>query len=336
MSAGAPAAAGGGGARRRTAVFLMQMGGPRDLDEVEEYIRVLFSDKDLVRLPWFVDLFRPRLARLVARRRAPEVRKQYRKIGGGSPNNATTIAQASGVERLLAAHGDYRCYATMTYTAPLAAESLRRALDDGCDDFLALSLFPQYSTASTLASLNDLKRACGEHGVDFARVRQVDRWGGDPRYLDLLAALTRAELERARADAPHDPHLVVSAHGVPVSYVRRGDPYVREVEATVAGLRARLPAGQKLTLSFQSRATPVKWVEPATDSTLARLGAEGERSVVVLPVSFVNDHIETLFEIDMLLRDEAQAAGVERYSRVPVFNTDDAFLALLRDLVLES
>jgi len=321
---------------RRTGVFLLQMGGPRDLDEVEEYIRVLFSDKDLVRLPWFVDLFRPGLAKLVARRRSPEVREQYAKIGGGSPNNDTTIAQARGVERLLAGHGDYRCYATMTYTAPLAEEALQRALDDGCTDFLALSLFPQFSTASTMASLNDLKRACARRGVDFRGVRQVDRWGDDPRYLDLLAEHCRTALDAARSEGPDEPHLVVSAHGVPVSYVKRGDPYVSEVESTVAGLRARLPEGQKLTLAYQSRATPVKWVQPATDATLARLGREGERNLVVLPVSFVNDHIETLFEIDMLLRDEALGAGVKRYGRVPVFNTDEDFLALLRDLVLES
>ena len=319
-----------------TAVLLLQMGGPRALDEVEEYIRVLFSDKDLVRLPWFVDLFRAPLARRVARRRAAEVRKQYAKIGGGSPNNDTTIAQAAGLERLLADAGDYRCYATMTYTPPLAEESLRRSLEDGCSDWLALSLFPQYSTASTAASLNDLLRACPAAGVDPSRIRRVERWGDDPRYLDLLAAHCRPALERAREEGPGAPHLVVSAHGVPVSYVRRGDPYVREVEATVAGLRARLPAGQAVTLSFQSRATPVKWVQPPTDATLERLGRAGERNLVVLPVSFVNDHIETLYEIDMLLRDIATAAGVERYARVPVFNTEEGFLQLLRGLVLEA
>lgn len=320
----------------RTAVLLMQMGGPRTIDEVEEYIRVLFSDRDLVRLPWFVDLFRAPLARRVARRRSPEVRKQYALIGGGSPNNDTTMQQAAELQTLLAGDGDYCCYAAMAYTPPLAEEALRSSLEDGCTDWLAVSMFPQYSTASTGASLNALIGACAGAGVDPARVRQVDRWGDDSRFLDLLAVRCRAVLDKARVEGPGEPHLVISAHGLPVSYLRDGDPYVSEVEASVAGLLERLPAEQKSTLSFQSRATPVKWVQPATDATLRRLGEEGERNLVVLPISFVNDHIETLYEIDQLLRDIALAAGVERYARVPVFNTDADFLQLLRGLVTEA
>lgn len=320
----------------RTAVLLMQMGGPRTLDEVEDYIRVLFADRDLVRLPWFIDLFRGPLSRRVARKRAPIVREQYALIGGGSPNNDTTIAQASQLQTLLADDGDYCCYAAMAYTPPMAEESLRRSLEDGCTNWLAVSMFPQYSTASTKAAMDELMRACATTGVEATRVRQVDRWGDDPRFLDLLAVRCKEALATARAEGPGEPHLVISAHGLPVSYLRSGDPYLSEVQASVAGLLARLPKDQKSTLSFQSRATPVKWVQPPTDATLQRLGQEGERNLVVLPISFVNDHIETLYEIDQLLRDIALEAGVERYARVPVFNTDDDFLDLLRGLVTEA
>ena len=319
----------------RVGVLLMQMGGPRSLAEVEPYIQTLFSDPNLVRLPAPISWFRGPLSRFVARRRAPEVREQYEKIGGGSKNNDITMALAAAVQEAMAEDGDFRCYAAMTYTPPSTVESMRQGEADGVTRWIAVSLFPQFSTASTGASLADLDRACAEVGVDPASVTRIQRWGSREDYLDAIATMTKATLEEARVAHAEPPHLVVSAHGVPVSYVKSGDPYVEEVEASVAGLRDRLPEGQELTLAYQSRATPVKWVEPATVDTLKRLGHEGKRNLVALPISFVNDHIETLFEIDMMLRDDALAAGVEHYARVPVFNVDPRLTAILRSLVLE-
>ena len=321
-------------------VLLLQMGGPGSLDEVEGYIERLFADPNLVQLPWPVKCFQKRLARRVARRRSPEVRDQYRQIGGGSPNNPITIAQAARLERLLAAQAPdgvtFRCYAAMGYTEPSVESALRQAVEDGCKHFVALSMFPQYSMASSGASFADLEASADRVGVDPASITRVERWGSRPDYLDALAAHTRATLEAARAAHPAPAHLVVSAHGLPVSYVKRGDPYVDEVQLTVAGLRERLPRDQVVTLSFQSRATPVKWVEPATDATLVRLGNEGVKNLVVLPVSFVNDHIETLYEIDIQLADVARDAGVEEYRRVPVFNDGDDLAAILAALVREA
>lgn len=318
------------------AILLMQMGGPRRLDEVEEYIRVLFSDPDLVRLPAPVSWFRRPLSRFVAKRRAPEVREQYRKIGGGSPNNRITTEQAQALESELRRRGylEVHCFAAMTYTPPSTVEALREALALGCDQILALSMFPQFCGASTGASVSDLKRSCAAIGYPFEDILVVDRWSDDPGYLDALAARCQRTLAAAASAHPDPPHLVISAHGVPVSYVRRGDPYVDEIRATVDGLLARLESKPEHTLSFQSRATPVKWVEPATDATLQRLAGEGVRNVVMLPISFVNDHIETLFEIDLLLGDLAKEAGIESYRRVPSFNADRDLINVLADLVL--
>ncbi|MGB0953238.1 MAG: ferrochelatase [Planctomycetota bacterium] len=320
---------------KRVGVLLLQMGGPRSLEEVEPYIQTLFADPNLVRLPAPISWFRGPLSRLVAKRRAPEVREQYAKIGGGSPNNDTTIAQAAALAEALRDDGDFRCYAAMAYTPPTILEAMQQGQEDGVTDWIALSMFPQFSTASTGASFADLEKACAEVGVASSSVTRISRWGGREDYLDAIAAMTLATLEEAKAAHPMKPHLVLSAHGLPVSYVKSGDPYVEEVEESVAGLRARLPQDQQTTLAYQSRATPVKWVEPATIDTLKRLGQEGEKNLVVLPLSFVNDHIETLFEIDMMLRDDAIAAGVEHYTRVPVFNVDARLTAILRSLVLE-
>jgi len=326
----------------KTAVLLLQMGGPRTLEEVEGYIRRLFADRDLVQLPQPLSWFQGSLAKVVAKRRGPKVRAQYRQIGGGSPNNATTVAQASAVETLLAeaGHDHYRCFACMTYSEPMAAMALREAQEAGCSRLLLLSLFPQFCRASTMASIHDLDRALHAAGRRPGDYSLIDRWGTHPTYLDLLAAGTRASLEEAQAESraagrEGRPTLLISAHGVPESYVRKGDPYVDEVQASVAGLRERLPVDQELVLAFQSRVGPVKWVAPSTEETLVRLGDEGIQDVVVLPISFVNDHIETLYEIDLELAAVARAHGILGYRRVPAFNLAPAFQTFLRDLILE-
>lgn len=316
----------------RTGVLLLQMGGPRSLDEVEPYIQRLFSDPYLVQLPFPVKLFRGPLSRKVARKRAPEVREQYELIGGSSPNNRVTGEQAQALQEALGE--DFRCYAGMTYTPPRIGEALTQSIQDGCTRWIALSMFPQYSSASTEASFAELRSEIAKAGIDPQQVQWIQRWGNDKAYLDATAEDVIATVEEAQQQGPGQPHLLVSAHGIPVSYVKKGDPYVDEVESSLAGLRKRLPKSLPITLAFQSRATPVKWVEPATIEKLAELGQQGERNIVVLPISFVNDHIETLYEIDIQLEKVARANGVESYRRVPVFNVDPRLTTLLRDLVL--
>ncbi|MBL4672633.1 MAG: ferrochelatase [Arenicella sp.] len=320
----------------RTGVLLMQMGGPRNLDEVQSYICNLFQDPYLVQLPAPISWFRKPLAHWVAKRRAPVVKAQYQKIGGSSPNNAITIEQASLLQTALQGHGDIRCYAAMAYTPPTVGEALRQSIADGCERWIALPMFPQYSTASTKAIFADLDQCMKEQGADLRQVTRIMRWGSRPDYLDAVTAMTMETLEAARKVSAQAPHLVISAHGLPVSYVNAGDPYVDEIEDCVAGLRARLPQDQDSTLAYQSRATPRPWVKPSTIETLQKLGSEGIKNIVVLPISFVNDHIETLFEIDQELRDEALESGVEHYARVPVFNTDAALIAILKSIVVES
>lgn len=319
----------------RTGVLLLQMGGPRRVEEVEGYLRALFLDRDLVRLPPVVNWFRRPLAATVARRRGPEVRRQYAALGGGSPNNATTERQAAALERALAGDGDFRCFAALTYTPPSIDAAVLRAHAERCTRLVGLSLFPQYSTATTRPSFRQFDDKAREHGFAAAKVRRVERWGARPAYLDALAARASRALADARAAHPDPPRLLASAHGLPRSYVRHGDPYLREVEETVAGLRRRL-SSVEIHLCFQSRATPVRWLEPATVAEVARLGREGARNLVVLPLSFVSDHLETLYELDVQVAEVARAAGVEAYRRVPVFNDDPDLSAILRELVLEA
>ncbi|MFK5956150.1 MAG: ferrochelatase [Planctomycetota bacterium] len=319
----------------RTGVLLLQMGGPRNLDEVQSYICNLFQDPYLVQLPAPISWLRKPLAHWVAKRRAPVVVEQYKKIGGSSPNNAITIEQAGLLQSALSDSGDFRCYAAMAYTPPTVADALRQSISDGCERWIALPMFPQYSRASTGAIFADLDQCMQDQGADSQACTRIERWGSRPDYLDAVTAMTLATLAKARELSAESPHLVISAHGLPVSYVKAGDPYVEEIEDCVAGLRARLPQDLATTLAYQSRATPTSWVKPSTVETLRKLGVDGVKNIVVLPISFVNDHIETLFEIDQELREEAKLKGVEHYTRVPVFNTDASLIAILKSIVLE-
>ncbi len=319
---------------QRTAVLLLQMGGPRNLEEVESYIRSLFQDKNLVRLPWPLSLVRTPLSWWVAKRRSPKVKQQYVKIGGGSPNNRITQEQAIALEEALAQYGDFRCYAGLTYTPPGIQQAWRQSLNDGCSAWIVLPLFPHYCVASTGAVLAELDRCCTMEKLtkDF---RVIERWWQHQSYLQLLADRTLKTLKQAEKKGGCPSHLLISAHGIPVSYQRAGDPYVQEIEACVFQLKTLLPLNQKVSLAYQSRATPVKWVGPSTIEMLERLGAKGERNIVVLPISFVNDHIETLYEIDQQLKEIAEEAGVVHYQRVPMFNTDEEFIQVLKSIILE-
>jgi ferrochelatase len=316
-------------------VFLLQMGGPLSLKQVGSYVERLFSDPYLVQLPPVVSWFRQSIARRVARRRTPVLLKQYEQIGGCSPNNAMTVRQAEALELALnnESNDTYRCYAAMTYTAPHIDTAVAEAVQSGCTSFIALSLFPQYCGATTGSSFAELKLACDAAGIAPESVQWINRWGENSRFIEAASDDLQRACEEAVEHHSDQPHVLFSAHGIPKSYVRQGDPYVNETRATVKCLATGLMPGVKHTLSFQSRATPVRWVTPSTIDAVKQLGADGVKSLIVHPVSFVNDHIETLFEIDIQLAAIAREAGIERFARVPTFNDDPRFIDTLMRLV---
>jgi protoporphyrin/coproporphyrin ferrochelatase len=304
-----------------TPIVLLAMGGPERMDAVEPFLKNLFSDPLLFPLPGA-----RLLAPLIARRRAPEAKKYYARIGGGSPLNATTERQARALE---AALGEgFAARAAFRYWGPGEAEAVRWAAGLGARRVVALPMYAQYCRATTLSSLHELRRAAGAAGV---QILEIADYHDDAAYLDALAAPVRAML--AEFGAAARPHVVMSAHGVPKSFVKKGDPYVAQVETTARLLAARLPPGTAWTLSYQSRVGPVRWVRPYTDEVLARLGREGVREVLMVPLSFVADHVETLDEMDIRLRGMALDAGIADFRRVPALNDDPAFIAALCGIV---
>jgi ferrochelatase len=317
----------------RTGVVLTNLGGPDAPEAIEPFLFNLFSDPVILSIR--PGVLRRYVARRIARGRAPRVAKDYAKIGGASPLPERTAEQARALEAALEARapGRFATAVAMRYWRPTTEEAVSSLSARGCDRFLHLPLYPQESRATTGSSSDELRRVLAAH-APRAPLSEVRSWHLHPRYLAALHRTVTEGLVPLRAQGGERPHVLFSAHGLPERFRRAGDPYVDQVEETYRAVAGRLP--EPASLSYQSRVGPVRWVGPATDETIARLGREGVRTLLVVPLGFVSDHFETLFEIDLLYRDLAKASGIERFSRAPSLNDRPDFVDALADLVLRA
>ncbi|MGA7826700.1 MAG: ferrochelatase [Geobacteraceae bacterium] len=309
----------------KTAILLLQMGGPDSLEAVEPFLLNLFSDRDIIKLgPAFLQ---PVLARWIARRRAPKVEAQYEQIGGRSPILELTSDQARALEEQLGE--GFRCFPTMRYCRPSTIDALAAVKKEGISRIVALPLYPHYSRATSGSSFNELRRVLALSKVEFS-LASIENFHNHPQY---IAALVRT-LEEGISHFPEGEELtlIFSAHSLPVSFIESGDPYLFQVEETVRLVMERFPK-LRYHLAFQSKAGPVKWLEPATEETIARLAGEGCRNLLMVPVSFVCDHIETLYEIDVTYASLARERGIINFHRAPSLNTSPLFIDCLADLV---
>jgi ferrochelatase len=306
----------------RTAVFLMNLGGPRSLAEVEPYLYQLFSDPLLISAPF--GPFRPLVAKLISRLRAPSSAEKYALIGGRSPLVEGTEAQARALQ---AALGDgYTCHLAMRCGHPSTEEGVREALAAGAERALALPLYPQWANATTKSSLVELRRLWPRERP----LAEVCTWHDDDRYLEASAAALREVLATVDPARRGDVLVVFSAHGLPMSQVRAGDPYPAYVEHS-ARETARRAGVADWQITYQSRVGPTKWLGP---DTVEWLGAHARgRVVVAVPIAFVSEHLETLYDMDILARRSAEQAGAAAFLRVPALGTRPDFVAALAGLV---
>lgn len=309
----------------KTAVLLLQMGGPDSLDAVEPFLRNLFSDREIIRLgPPFLQ---PVLARWIARRRAPKAEACYERIGGKSPLRELTEAQGAALEERLG--GGFRCFTAMRYWRPSTIEALAAVRRAGISRIVALPLYPQYSRATAGSSFKELERVLALAGVAFD-VTFINNFHDRPLYLEALAETVDEGL--GGFPSGEDVAILFSAHSLPVSFIEKGDPYLSQVKETVRLVMERFP-GRRHELSFQSKAGPVKWLEPSTEAAVSRLAESGCRNILVVPVSFVSDHIETLYEIDITYAAFARQKGIVQFRRAPALNTRPLFIECLAELV---
>jgi ferrochelatase len=314
----------------RVAVILLNLGGPDSSEAIRPFLYNLFSDRDIIKLgPSFMQ--KP-LAWLLAKRRAPKTKSYYDQIGGASPILSLTNDQGMLLkQRLRAEHGNYSVFVGMRYWNPFIDTALERAKADGAQRVIGLSMYPQYSIATSGSSEKVFNEAAKRHG--FEDYCTVPAWYDHPYYIDALAGYIRMSImEKTQGDKA--AHILFSAHSLPQSIVDDGDPYVDHVMGTIKALEALLP-NMKWSLGYQSKSGPVKWLEPSTESELERLAADGVKDVIVVPVSFVSDHVETLYEIDILYKEIAEGLGI-KLRRIGALNSYPLFIRALEDLVINT
>jgi ferrochelatase len=221
----------------------------------------------------------------------------------------------------------------MRYWQPFLDDAIEQIRRDQITHLIVLPLYPQFSISTTGSSLNRMNELISANGAAAPRVSVIEQWHDDANYLDALTASIAEELSRFPDQDRARIHIVFSAHSVPVRYIEEGDPYLDQINETVRGVMDRLGSDRPHSLSFQSKVGPVKWLRPSTDEMIRTLAIEGVSQVLLVPVSFVSEHIETLYELDILYRHVAEEAGIAHYRRVPALNCRTDFIDALAGLV---
>ena len=312
------------------AIVALNLGGPDSPDAVEPFLRNLFADPDVIQLGPLLRPVQPLIARFIARRRAPVSRAAYAQIGGRSPILGESTDQAKAIAAELVRRGHAALpFVAMACWKPFSADAVESIRAAGIHHAVAVPLFPHDSITTTRSSFKALDRAAAGTSVELAR---VDSYPDAAGYIEALCDRVDEAIatlpEEHRASAP----VLFSAHGLPESYIRKGDPYLDEIRATVGAATRRLGIKGRERLAFQSRLGRQKWLGPYTEEVLAEIAAAGERAVVVCPVAFTGEHIETLQEIDILYREKAHKQGIVHFARARTVGTHPAFIRALADL----
>jgi protoporphyrin/coproporphyrin ferrochelatase len=314
----------------RSAVVLLNLGGPDSLDAVRPFLYNLFSDPDIFKLP-FARLTQKPFAALVSRRRAPEAAKGYAAIGGRSPLLENTRAQARALEQALRRDDVVDVHVCMRYWHPMAPEVVADLKRRQYARVLLLPLYPQYSRTTTGSSVNAFEHECRRQ--DYRpKLSLVQQWYDEPAYQEAIVETLKTELARFPEPRPDRVELLLSAHGLPRKIVDAGDPYERQIVATASGVGARL-GWPHITLCYQSRVGPLEWLKPYTDEIIRAKADAGAKQVLVYPIAFVSDHVETLYELGIVYADLARACGIPQYRVAPALNAHPGLIDALRACV---
>ncbi|OGW24459.1 MAG: hypothetical protein A2X59_06425 [Nitrospirae bacterium GWC2_42_7] len=344
----------------KTGILLLNLGGPDSLRSVRPFLFNLFSDRDIIRLgPRFMQ--KP-LAWLISSLRAAKTESLYKLIGGKSPIYDMTLAQAKALENELNSaqftihDSQFTVYIAMRYWHPLIEDVISEIYNAGIKRLIVLNLYPQYSVATTGSSLSKLDKVISKYPMEIFSIKS---WYAHPLYIDALVEKIRKGMElygrtasspspqsslsrgeeglistpplRGGDEGEGDIHVLFSAHSLPVKFIEEGDPYAEQINWTIREVVKKIDI--QWSLSYQSKSGPVKWLEPSTEKKLEELAVRGIKNLLVVPISFVSDHIETLYEIDILYKNMAKTLGV-RLERTESLNISPLFISALCDIVI--
>src|SRR6476660_3666584 len=316
-------------AQKKVGVVLFQLGGPDSLDAIDPFLYNLFCDPDIIDFP-FARIARQPLAKLISTTRAKKVAHHYAEIGGKSPLLEFTRRQSQALESALRQDLDAKVVIAMRYWHPLTSEAIAELERFAPDELVLLPLYPQFSKTTTQSSVNEWNRRFHANGWR-PRVHLVPEFHEDENYIDSVVQCINACL--AGYEHTADLDMVFSAHSVPCAVIDAGDPYQRQIGRTVdlVWQQGNWPARRHIC--YQSKVGASKWLQPSMHATIKQLAANGSKHILVVPLSFVSDHVETLHEIDIEHREQARSLGIEDYRMLPGLNDDPSFIDALASLV---
>jgi ferrochelatase len=313
----------------KVAVILFNLGGPDSLDAIEPFLFNLFCDPGIFKIPFGQRLF----AKIISSRRAPKVKKQYKLIGGKSPINEWTEVQRSMLEaELKKENSNIDVHTAMRYWNPITKDVIEKISTINYDKIVLLPLYPHYSTTTTGSSFNEWDRV---YKGDISRITRVNDYPENQLYIKAINKRIDETILRFPEDVRNNIQLIFSAHGTPVSLVKKGDPYNEHIKQTVKMVMQHRNNSHSYHLCYQSKVGPVKWLEPSTDNTIRKLSTEGKKNLLIIPISFVSDHVETLFELDIEYRHIADQAEIENYIVMKGLNDSPLFISALKEEVLK-
>uniref|UniRef100_A0A0A9WFE4 Ferrochelatase n=3 Tax=Lygus hesperus TaxID=30085 RepID=A0A0A9WFE4_LYGHE len=318
----------------KTAIMMLNMGGPQKLDQVGEYLLRIMTDRDMIQLP-----VQSQLGPYIARRRTADVQKKYSEIGGGSPIYKWTNLQGellcNKLDILSPATAPHKHYVAFRYVDPLTEETLDKIERDGARQVVIFSQYPQYSCATTGSSINAVYSALSKKQMNpNVKWSLIDRWPSHPLLAKTVADRISTEIKQFPIDKQKEVIILFSAHSLPLKAVSRGDPYPSEVGATVQLVMQELGHSHPYALVWQSKVGPLPWLQPYTDDAIKGYVKQGKKNFILVPIAFVNEHIETLHEMDIeYCHDLAKEVGAECIRRAAAPNDHPLFISALADIV---
>ncbi len=312
------------------AVILLNMGGPDSLDAVGPFLFNLFSDRDIFKIPFGQKIF----ARILSKRRAPHVSNNYRQIGGKSPLNEWTEVQRSMLQTALRKLlPEIRVYTAMRYWHPTIKSVAENISKNNFDKIVLLPLYPHHSITTTGSAFNEWNRS---YNGDTDRLKYVKAFFDNPKYISAINERIDEAMMQFPENVRKEVQILFSAHGTPERLVKGGDPYKEHIEATIKCVMEARSFSHEHHVCFQSKVGPLKWLEPSTREMIEKLAAKKKKQLLIVPVSFVSDHIETLFELDIEYRAIADKLGIENYIVIKGLNDSETFIEALKEIVVDT
>lgn len=312
---------------QKIAVVLFNLGGPDSLEAVEPFLFNLFCDPDIFNLPFGQKLF----AKIISSRRAPKIIGEYKLIGEKSPINEWTEKQRSMLEKNL--RKDYLSldvHIAMRYWKPLTDETVAKVEKANYEKIILLPLYPHYSITTTGSSFNEWKR---HYKGETSKLVFINDYYIDEKYIAAINQRIDETILQFPEKVRNEVQIVFSAHGTPVSLVKKGDPYSNHIKETVKAVMDARKHSHDHHLCFQSKVGPMKWLEPATASMIEGLALKNKKNLLIVPISFVSDHVETLYELDIEYRHVADKCGIENYIVMKGLNDSELFSEALAEIV---